>query len=75
MSESTVRAAFAEQAMWCGRLGSPFTSLVCKVTAERIDGSTDVGRRVLDWAGDPSPNADNLPARFCGGLHYLVLRG
>lgn len=75
MREGVVRAAFAEQAMWCSRLGSPFTSLLCGLTGQRIDRSSAVGRQMLDWNGDPSPIADNLPARFCGGLHALVLQG
>lgn len=75
MSEEAVRAAFAEQAMWCERLGSPFTAMLCRLTSERIDRDTAIGRLVLDWSGDPSPGADNLPARFCAGLHSLALSG
>jgi hypothetical protein len=75
MNEDAARAAFAEQAMWCRRLGSPFTALLCETIGSHVDRSSEIGRRVLDWTGDPSPGADNLPARLCGGLHYLVRRG
>ena len=75
MEENAARAAFAEQAMWCRRLGSPFTALLCETIASRIDRGSEIGRRLLDWPGDPSPSGDNLPARLCGGLQYLARRG
>jgi hypothetical protein len=75
MAEEAVRAAFAAQAGWCEALGSPFTARLCTLLGERIDRSTAIGRRVLDWAGDPAPEADNVPARLCGALHFLVRRG
>ncbi|HEY0043112.1 MAG TPA: DUF2332 family protein [Allosphingosinicella sp.] len=75
MSEKAVRAAFAEQVGWCGRLGSPFTALLCQAVGERIDHSTAVGRRVLDWVGDSRPEKDNVPARLTGAFHWLVRRG
>ena len=75
MSGNAARAAFVEQAMWCRRLGSPFTAVLCETIGTRIDGSTEVGRHVLGWPADPSPTADNLPARLCEALHYLARRG
>lgn len=39
---------------------------------ERLDRSTPIGRRILDWAGDPDPRKDALPLRLCGGLHALA---
>ena len=75
MSEAAVRAAFAEQIGWCARLGSPFTALLCEAAGARIDRSTAVGRRVLDWPGDPKPEKDNVPARLTGAFHCLVRRG
>jgi hypothetical protein len=73
--EAAVRAAFAEQAEWCDRLGSPLTAMLCRLLGERLDRKTELGRRVLDWPGDPRPSADGLALRLCGGLHALVRRG
>ncbi len=73
--ESEVRAAFASQAEWCARLGSPFTSLLCRTLGERLDDSTDLGRRVLGWPGKPDALNDSVPLRLCGGLHGLVRAG
>ena len=36
---------------------------------------TVVGRRLLDWPGDPRGWADGVPLRICGGLHALVRSG
>lgn len=73
--EDRVRAAFAEQEVWCERLGSPFTARLCGLMARRLGRNTPVGAALLDWPGDPSPGADSLPLRLCGGLHDLVRRG
>lgn len=73
--EAGVRAAFADQAHWCVKLGSPFTARLCGLIAERLDRNTEAGRRVLDWPGDPTGTADALPMRLCGGLHFLVRSG
>jgi len=70
-----VRASFAEQAYWCGRLGSPFTARLCEALSARLDSSTAVGARVLGWPGDPSPGGDALALRLAGGLHALVRSG
>lgn len=70
--EARVRAAFAEQAMWCDRLGSPFTGRLCAVLGERLARDSEIGRRVLGWSGPPEAVADNVPLRLCGGLHALV---
>jgi hypothetical protein len=69
-----VRRAFADQAEWCTKLGSPFTALICATLADRLDDSTAVGRRVLRWQGDPLAQADALPLRICGALHALARR-
>jgi hypothetical protein len=74
-TEAAVRAAFAQQAQWCEKLGSPFTARLCTVLGETLDRTTAAGRRALDWRGDPSSLADGLPLRVCGGLHALVLSG
>lgn len=75
MSEATVRAAFVQQAGVCRGLDSPFTAEVCDLIAERLDRATAVGRRVLDWPGDPRANADALPLRLCGALHAIARAG
>jgi hypothetical protein len=75
VTEERVRAAFATQAGWCDRLGAQFTALLCRSLGARIDRSTALGRRVLDWPGNADPFGDALPLRLCGGLHALVRRG
>ena len=75
MSEEAVRAAFVQQAVVCRGLDSPFTARVCDLIAGRLDGSTEVGRAVLDWPGDPRAHADALPLRLCGALHALARAG
>lgn len=72
MSEAAVRAAFLQQAGVCRGLDSAFTGEVCELIAERLDGSTEVGRAVLGWSGDPRAHADALPLRLCGALHALA---
>jgi hypothetical protein len=75
MCEEAARAAFASQAEWCERLGSPFTARLVKLLGERLDRTTAVGARILDWPGDPAPQADGVPLRLTGALHTLVRRG
>ena len=70
-----VRAAFALQAAYCTQLAAPFTALLCTLLGERLDRSTPIGRRVLDWSGDPDPIGDALALRLCGGLHFLARSG
>lgn len=70
-----MRAAFAEQAKWCDKLGSPFTAELCRLCAHDLDNATATGRKLLAWPGDPSPMTDSLPLRLAGGFHALVLRG
>ena len=74
-TEQRVRAAFADQAKWAEKLGSPFMVMLTSLLAERLDRSSETGRRVLDWPGDPRAGADNVPLRLCGGLHALVRSG
>ena len=42
---------------------------------ERLDRSSEIGRRVLDWPGDPGPFGDAVALRLCGGLHFLARNG
>jgi hypothetical protein len=73
--EKAVRASFAQQAVYCTQLAAPFTALLCTLLGERLDRSTKIGRRVLDWPGNPAPFGDALALRLCGGLHFLVRSG
>ncbi len=67
-----VRSAFASQAEYCRRLGSPFTACVCEALAVNLDASRPAGRAILGWTGDPSPLADNVPLRTLGALNALA---
>jgi hypothetical protein len=49
--------------------------LLCRLLGDRLDRSTELGRRVLDWPEGKDPVADALPLRLCGGLHALVRSG
>jgi hypothetical protein len=73
--EAAVRAAFAIQAGWCDKAGAPFTALLCGLLGERIDRTTALGRRVLDWPGDADAFGDALPLRLAGGLHARARSG
>jgi hypothetical protein len=73
--EAAVRAAFATQNEWCDKSGAPFTGLLCRLIGERLDRSTELGRRMLDWPEGADPIKDALPLRVCGGLHALVRSG
>ena len=68
-----VRQHFQDQAAACRQLGSPFTAMLLETAAERLDGTSALGKAVLGWPGDPK--ADALALRFAGGLHALVLSG
>lgn len=70
-----MRAAFARQAEWAAELDSPFMELLCRLLGERLDRSTELGRRILDWPGKADAFTDALPLRLTGGLHALVRRG
>lgn len=48
---------------------------LCRLLGERLDRSTEAGRRVLDWPGKADVFSDALPLRLAGGLHALVRRG
>ena len=67
-----LKTHFESQAQACDRLGSPFTARLCRLLVTLLDDTTQTGRRVLDWPGDP--RADTLALRLCGGLHQLVLQ-
>ncbi|TMJ20429.1 MAG: DUF2332 family protein [Alphaproteobacteria bacterium] len=73
--EADIRAAFAQQAFYCDSLFAPLTGLVCALLGERLDRTTLIGRRVLEWPGNPAPIGDALALRVYGGLHFLVRNG
>jgi hypothetical protein len=71
--ESPFRAHARWQAHWCAALGSPFTSHLCTVIADRLDPATALGRRLDGWPGNPKDDA--LMLRVTGGLHAKVRAG
>lgn len=73
--ESEIRAAFRDQARFCRGLGSVLTADILDTVAKTLDRSSETGRRVLDWDGDPRSNADNVMLRLTGGLHALARTG
>jgi hypothetical protein len=75
MSEQDVREAFRNQAIFCDRSGTPVTAAVVRGIAAALDRSTETGRRVLDWQGDPRGSGDSVPLRLAGGFHALARRG
>lgn len=64
---------FADQAIACEELGSPFTARLCQIMARRLDTRSRFGRRILEWDGDPY--ADNIALRACGAVHALARSG
>jgi hypothetical protein len=66
-------AYFEHQAQTCGEMGSPFTERILLIAISMLSRETQTGRRVLDWPGDPHPDA--LALRLAGGLHALALGG
>ena len=74
MSETEpVRFAFQVQAAYCRHNDAPVTATVCEAALAALDQSTETGRRVLGWSGDPV--ADALVLRLVGGLHALARSG
>lgn len=70
---AAIRQAFADQADWARRLDAPFTLILCETLGAIVDGTTEVGRRILGWQGNP--RADALVLRLLGGLHAMVRGG
>lgn len=71
-SEADNRAAFKVQAGYCDAMAAPITARVSRALGRALTRDTQVGRRVLDWAGEPV--ADALVLRLIGGLHALHRR-
>ncbi len=72
-SEAENRAAFEIQAGYCDAMDAPVTARVSRALGRALTRETLVGRRVLDWTGEPV--ADALVLRLIGGLHALHRRG
>lgn len=69
----TVREAFQGQADYCVANNAPVTASLVGTLIDALDMSTETGRRVLGWAGNPV--ADALPLRLAGGVHDAWRRG
>jgi len=74
ISEQDVRQAFTGQAAICSQLGSNFMQHLCLGLAGHLDKSTQTGKRVLEWQGNPHPKGDALALRLAGGLHAIIRR-
>ncbi|PKP76068.1 MAG: DUF2332 domain-containing protein [Alphaproteobacteria bacterium HGW-Alphaproteobacteria-3] len=72
-SDHRIRDDFRRQALACEALGSPFTSRLCRLLGERLNGTSRFGARVLGWQG--RPDSDALPLRAAGALHALKRQG
>jgi len=70
---AAIIAQFRDQAVYCRKLGSPFTGLLLDTIAELLPGMPDWAERILSWPGDP--RADALALRVAGALHRAVLQG
>ena len=70
---STIAAAFRQQADASEDLGSPFTALLCRLLADRLDQTSRFGERIGSWQGNA--NDDRLALRAAGGLHALARSG
>jgi hypothetical protein len=72
-TETENRQAFRIQEHYCRTMAAPRYAAICAAVADALTRGTEVGRRLLDWPGEPTKDA--LPLRFIGGLHALVLAG
>lgn len=68
-----VRASFSGQSLAMERYNSPFMACLMRLCAQRLSPGTPVTDRVLNWAGDPSAQADNVSMRLAAGLHALAI--
>ena len=69
-----VRAAFANQVLYCKANDAPVTARIVAALATLLDApATAFAERIAGWAG--APLADALPLRAAGGLHALHLAG
>ena len=66
------RDSFRWQADFCRKSGMTIITRVCDGIADALDDTTETGRRILGWPGDPKE--DGLPLRLVGGIHALYRR-
>lgn len=71
--EAANRAAFEVQAAYCAANAAPVTARVARALGGGLTRTSETGRRVLDWPGEPV--ADALVLRLVGGLHALYRAG
>ncbi|WP_422060621.1 DUF2332 domain-containing protein [Sphingopyxis sp.] len=72
--KDAVRAAFANQVLYCRANDAPVTARIVAALATLLDKpATEFARRIAAWEG--APLADALPLRAAGGLHALHLAG
>src|SRR3954454_4209218 len=64
-------SGFRTQAEWCDKLGSPFTALLCRPLADRLDETSGFGPRAVTWPME-TLRGDLVALRCCGALHYYV---
>ncbi|MBL0914382.1 MAG: DUF2332 family protein [Sphingopyxis sp.] len=72
--KDAVRAAFANQVLYCRANDAPVTARIVAALATLLDKpATNFAQRIADWQGPPL--ADALHLRAAGGLHALHLSG
>ena len=71
--EANNRGAFAIQEYYCRTMDAPIYARLCTAIEQGLSRESTIGRRILDWPGEPTKDA--LPLRFIGGLHALVRAG
>jgi hypothetical protein len=73
--ETPIRRSFREQAAICESLGSPFTARLLSALEAQLDSSTEIGRAILGWQGQPGAMGDALALRVAGAFHALARSG
>ncbi|MEP3226951.1 MAG: DUF2332 domain-containing protein [Parasphingorhabdus sp.] len=71
--QQKIQDAFANQIEYCRSNGAPITGRIVEAIIGALDEGSELGRRVLQWEGNPL--ADALPLRVAGGFHALHLAG
>lgn len=72
-TEAENRESFHIQAGYCGAMDAPITARIVTALADALARDSEIGRRVLDWPGEPV--ADAMVLRLVGGLHALHRAG
>ncbi|MEO0500262.1 MAG: DUF2332 family protein [Pseudomonadota bacterium] len=71
--EPAVRTLFRTWADGWAQMRSPLMGALGRALADVLDETTETGRRVLGWTGDPK--ADAVPIRITGGLNAIRRTG